>query len=81
MLMRLVGWNFFTASIGSTLRLRAPNAYASWWPRQLFSKPSVARRIKCDWPTPIVGIWNWPGQSDCQVIERIDEMVCACKGQ
>jgi hypothetical protein len=38
--------------------------------RRWCSKRIVALRNKCDWPTHIVGTWNWPSSPRCGVSVR-----------
>ena len=45
-------------------RLRARNASVFWLPPQVFSNQIAEHQTKCEWPTPIVGIWNWPSGSE-----------------
>jgi hypothetical protein len=65
--MRLAVWNFFTAQTGSTLQRPAPSVSVFWSPRRWYSKPIAAPPPKCDWPTPIVAIWNWSTRSNSAV--------------
>ena len=58
------GMEFLYSLIVSMSRRHAHNASASWLPRRWSSKPIAAHQTKCNWPTPIVAIWNWPTRSE-----------------